>query len=325
MSLHEVRVIRLDRIEPHDNADTLEVAHIWGYTSCIRIGDFALGDLAAFLEPDTLIPDTVPEVAFLSKGSVNGMIRIKAIRLRGIQSFGLLIKARPGWADGDNVFDELNCAHYEPPIKLIMNSANEKAPTVEHVIYDVESMRKFSNVIQSGEEVWISEKIHGANARYVFHDGRLWCGSRTGWKRADKNNIWWRAAENYNLEQKLAAYPDCVFYGEVYGAVQNFRYGAAPAELRLAFFDILEGGDWKGVTEVLGILNEIDLPSVPELYQGPWTPELVTLADGMSTVEGADHIREGCVVKTMTPQYHQDCGRTILKLVSVDYLAGKKK
>jgi hypothetical protein len=35
--------------------------------------------------------------------------------------------------------------------------------------------------------------------------------------------------------------------------------------------------------------------------------------------------REGCVVKPLTPRRDPECGRVILKLVSVDYLERKKK
>lgn len=325
MSTHEVKVVRLECIKPHWNADTLEVAHVWGYTSCVRIGDFKVGDLAAFVEPDTLVPAGVPEVAFLAGAAKDGMIRIKAKRLRGVQSFGLLIKARPEWQEGDNVFEALGCDHYEPPIRGANTGGdNEGAPNVYHVKYDVESMRKFSDVIQPGEEVWITEKIHGANARFVFHDGRLYCGSHTNWKKEDLNNLWWRAAAEYGLAEKLATYPDHVFYAEVYGNVQDLRYGTKPGELRLAFFDIMHGGDWLPVGRTVAIVADAGLPCAPTLYTGPWDEALVSLADGPSTVYGADHIREGCVVKPMVPRWHESCGRVILKLVSVDYLSRKK-
>lgn len=337
MSQHEVKVVRIDRIEPHGNADTLEVVHVWGYTSCVRIGDFKVGDLAAFLEPDTLIPSDVSEVAFLAgeakvqwtgpdKDYQKAMIRIKAKRLRGVQSFGLLIKARPTWSEGDDVFSDLGCDHYEPPIRGANTGGdNEGAPSVYHVKYDVEPMRKFSNVIQEGEVVEITEKIHGANARYVFHDGRIYCGSHTNWKKEDLNNLWWRGAQEHQLSERLAAFPDHVFYAEIYGQVQDLRYGTAPGEVRLAFFDIMFLGRWLSVEEVRFVLGELQLPPVPQLFVGPWSSGLANLADGRSIVPGADHIREGCVVKPVEPRWDYNCGRVILKLVSVDYLSQKTK
>jgi hypothetical protein len=73
------------------------------------------------------------------------------------------------------------------------------------------------------------------------------------------------------------------------------------------------------------IFTELDLPVAPILFRGPWAPELAALADGPSTIPGADNIREGCVVKPLVPRRDPDCGRVILKLVSVDYLERRKK
>ena len=63
---------------------------IWGYTACVAKGLFRPGDLAAYLPPDSLVPDT-PEFAFLGEHR-----RIKVRRLRGIYSQGLLIRKWAG-------------------------------------------------------------------------------------------------------------------------------------------------------------------------------------------------------------------------------------
>lgn len=325
MSQHAVRVVRLDRIEKHPDADTLEVAHVWGYTSCVRIGDFHVGDLAAFVEPDTMVPVAQPEFAFLAADAKDGVKRISAKRLRGVQSFGLLIKARPGWEVGEDVMEELGCTHYQPPPSG--DGLDAPAPRVDAVHYDVESMRRFSTVISPGEPVEISEKINGENSRFVVVDGELHVGSHTRWKVRDKSVAWWRAADDLDLATKLARYPDHVFYGELYGAVKGYHYGIDRSKfgLRMAFYDIRHRGEWLPPDQARAIFTELGLPVAPILFHGPWAPELAALADGNSTIPGADNIREGCVVKPLTPRRDPECGRVILKLVSVDYLERKKK
>jgi NAD-dependent DNA ligase len=42
------------------------------------------------------------------------------------------------------------------------------------VYTDIESMRKWQNVLQENEEVVISEKIHGASARFIYKNGKLY-------------------------------------------------------------------------------------------------------------------------------------------------------
>jgi hypothetical protein len=51
-------VIRITSVLPHENADSLEVIPVGGYTVCARLGQFHVGDLAVYLEPDDLLPKT---------------------------------------------------------------------------------------------------------------------------------------------------------------------------------------------------------------------------------------------------------------------------
>jgi len=326
MSIHAVNVVRIGRIDPHPNADALEICHVWGYTCCTRIGEFHVGDLAAFIEPDTMVPVDQPEFAFLAPQAKDGMRRISAMRLRGQQSFGLLIRARPGWQVGDDVMAELGCTHYQPPPSG--DGLDAPAPHLYMEHFDVESMRRFNEVIQPGDPVEVTEKINGESARFVWTGGELHASSHTRWKIRDRRVAWWRVAEELDLENKLKRYPDHVFYGELYGNVAGFHYGMQRDKhprLSVAFFDVLLRDQWLPPDRVRAILRELDLPAAPVLYCGPWEPDLAELADGTSMMPGADHIREGCVVRPLVPRWHPECGRVILKLVSVDYCDKKKR
>jgi RNA ligase (TIGR02306 family) len=191
--------------------------------------------------------------------------------------------------------------------------------------YDIEALRKYSNVLVDGEVVEITEKIHGANSRFVWTDGKLHVGSHTQWKAENAENLWWKAANKYKLADVLQECPDYVFYGEVYGQVQDLKYGTQPGEVRLAIFDVMKDGRWLGVDEVHDICAACNLEYVPILYRGPWGVDCYKFADGPSTIPGAGHLREGCVVKPVVPRTNYELGRVILKLVSVDYLGRKSK
>lgn len=47
MAVHRVDVVRLARIDPHPNADRMEIAAVRGWSCCVGKGQFAPGDLAA--------------------------------------------------------------------------------------------------------------------------------------------------------------------------------------------------------------------------------------------------------------------------------------
>lgn len=307
-------VFPLSSVMEHPNADRLEIATVGGWTTCVRKGEFREGDLVIFIEPDTLVDLTIPEFSFLTSP------KIKAKRLRGVQSFGILIKAREGWEEGFDAWEPLGLTHWNPPEPVTFNGECEVAPKLPAPKYDMESFRKFDFFIP-GEDVEVTEKIHGANGRWVWDD-ELHVGSHTTWKRRDSNNLWWKVAEKYELEKKLAEFPKHVFYGEVFGQVQDLKYGANKGELFLAIFDILVNGNWMSVDDMNEICAKLDLPRVPLLYRGPYYKGVATdFVDGKTRWAELDQIREGVVLKTAVPRSVPEIGRVILKNVSVDYLS----
>jgi len=319
MSEWRVQVVRIGAIGKHPNADSLSIAHVWGYPTIIRTGDFAVGDLAVYVPVDSVVPVNDPRWAFL-----DGHARIKAKRLRGIFSMGLLTPADAAWAEGQDVADTLGITKYEPPDPASMGGDNEKDPGYMPV-YDIEGLRRWPDVLREGEEVIVTEKLHGANGRFLWRDERLWVGSRTGFKRQDAMNLWWRVAEHYDLALKLREWPDIGFYGEVYGQVQDLRYGTARDEYRLALFDALEthARTFLDYARFREIAERISLPVVPVLYHGPWQPQLAALAEGQSTLPDANHVREGIVIRLGHERWDERIGRVILKLHGEGYLTRK--
>lgn len=94
---HLARIVRIDEILPHPNADKLCIASVGGWQVCIKLDEFKKGDLALYMEIDSLVPTNVPEFAFLEERkeglkSINDITysRIKTIKLRGELSQGLL-------------------------------------------------------------------------------------------------------------------------------------------------------------------------------------------------------------------------------------------
>jgi RNA ligase (TIGR02306 family) len=97
MSDTPIEVLRIKSVEPHPNADRLEIVKVLGTQFISQKGDFQEGDLCVYFPPDMLIPEHVAErlgVANYLKHSVypgeyaKTRCRIGAIRLRGVASFG---------------------------------------------------------------------------------------------------------------------------------------------------------------------------------------------------------------------------------------------
>lgn len=327
MSEHHIEVVRLGPVIKHDNADTLGITMVHGGYPCIvRLGEFSEGDLAVYIPVDAIVPTDSPRFAFLGEG--HGRIRAK--RLRGVFSMGLLSKPEDDMNEGDDVAERWGITKYEPPEPGMRRgpggsfvSSSAIHPPFTAPVYDLEGLRKFGRVLVEGEPVQVTEKIHGANGRFVFHDGALWCGSRNQWKKEDPEDLWWKVAAAEGLAEKLANCPDLIVYGEVYGQVQDLKYGVEHGA-KLAVFDAIElkTQRWLDVTELDDLCKSIDLPRVPELYRGPWTPERSDeWAEGQSTLAG--HVREGFVVRPLATRYDIRAGRVIFKRAGQGYLLRK--
>ena len=311
---HKVEVIEV-KLEPHPNADTLSVVRVHDFTCCVRTSDWKDGDLAAYIQPDSIVDTARPEFAFLADHE-----RIRVKRLRGIISMGLLVKAPEGLQVGDDAAELLGVTHYEPPLPLIAGGDVEPPPQGIYLPnYDVESMYRFAHLFVEGEPVWVTEKIHGANSRFVWRNDRLWAGSRKEWKKPDKNNLWWKAVEqNPWIEQFCRSHPDLVVYCEVYGNVQSLKYGCGPNTYRVAVFDVLKGSRWLSLEELKTFTT---LPLVPCVDRVPFNLEMLkAMAEGPSLISGANHIREGVVVRPVAERTSPEIGRVQLKLVSNTFL-----
>lgn len=324
MSEFHVEVVKLGCIEPHPQADRLEITRIHGgYPCIIRKGDFQEGDLAIYIPIDTTLP-AIEQFEFLKPSDRK---RLRAKRLRGIFSMGLIIPPSEGMVLGQNVAEILGIKKYESPEPAQMGGENEAPPKDWYFPHytDIEGMRRWSGKIDPHENVIITEKIHGANGRYV-HDGeRLWVGSRTCIKRMDEKNLWWKIAIELDLEIKLSRLPKHVFFGEVYGQVQDLRYGHEgknTASFRVFdVFDVTKGcyldhNDARKAAEYVG------LDWVPILYKGLFVnADVSNLCEGMSTL--ANNVREGFVVKPMKERYDDNLGRVILKMHGEGFLTRK--
>lgn len=315
-STHKVEVVPI-YLETHPNADTLSIVRVWGYTCVVRTEDFRGASIAAYLPPDSVVPPT-PLFAFLGDKR-----RIRVRKFRGVVSQGLLIQAPEGSKAGDDVAQLLGITRYEPPLDLRSSGEVESPPPLTVPEYDVEDWHRYGHFFRDGEEVVALEKIHGANGRFVFVEGRFWVGSRKEWKKEDPRTPWWHALSGSPwLDTFCRTHPGLVVFGEAYGKVQELRYGI-PNEVRVAVFDLWDGARFLPYDEARGLGK--DLEWVPELYRGPYDAKLLKeLSNGPSKIPTAKHPREGIVVRPIAERGELEIGRVQLKIVSDEYMEKAK-
>lgn len=326
MSMHSVEIISIPAVLPHANAERLEIIPVNGWQAVVKKGQFIPGDRAIYIEPDYTVPTARDEFAFLAKEG-RDRHRLKAVRLRGALSYGLLIPVPDTLANhpiGSNVMAELAIKRWEPPASFARTDELpfEDHPKAYSSKFDVEGIKKFGDILRTGEEVIVTEKIHGANARYLFENGTFFMGSRSQWLKPDVKHPWAVAADNDpRIREWCEDHPGSVLYGEVYGAVQSLRYGLGRGEVSFAAFAVLTSGVWRDTGDLLA---DDSVPTVPLLYRGPFDAKVFELAEADSSVPtaGAGHMREGIVIVPAIERRDETIGRVVLKHISNRYWEG---
>lgn len=376
---HRVDVIRIPEVRVHPNADKLEIIPIEGYQAVVGKGQYKVGDLAYYIPPDSVVP-VRPEFEFLWKGPLEGEVplkrrRIAAKRLRGEWSEGLLMPANDMTVkEGDNIAEALGITHYEVEedpsnggkaesstrkmkiprtwrgwvnfVKMLLRG-ERREDGINLPVYDVEAFKKHTHVFVEGENVIVTEKIHGSNARYSYREGpfgtfgHMYAGSRQLWKAIDSTCAWRRAIkDNPWIETWCKAHPGYALYGEITPTQKGYDY-ASNGKVRFFLFDVRDPkGNWMSDEEISnqavydfgksGFTYDGSYLAVgyfvPRLYQGPFdAEEIKKLVDGPSTVDGAKHGREGIVIKAEPNRYVHNLGRVQLKIVSNEFLEKDSK
>jgi RNA ligase (TIGR02306 family) len=246
--------------------------------------------------------------------------------------------------EGLDVTEGLGFAKYEPPILTRRHAGGAGGSYAdgvpEHGISDrvlpkytdIENIKRWAGVLTEGEEVIFTEKVHGANGRFVFSNGRLYVGTRRVFRVPSGPGLWCDMARKYQFERILSCEPDLALYGEVYGYVQDLRYGLG-TDQDLVIFDAMDTrtGSYYAWDQVVALVEHLNtflpedapkLKTVPVLYRGPWRglDAHKHLAEGPSVLGAGSCIREGSVIRPAAERFTDRLGRTILKMVGEAYL-----
>ncbi|MFF7843687.1 RNA ligase (ATP) [Streptomyces ossamyceticus] len=340
-------------IHEHPNADALELAQVGLYRAVVAKGAFRTGDTAVYIPEQSVLPaGLIEELGLTGRLAGSGADRVKAVRLRGELSQGIVCRPKAladvdlaaAVAEGTDFAERLGIVKWVPPIPPTMSGEVESAPDLLPWV-DIENIQRYPDIFTPGEPVVLTEKLHGSAClmTYLAEDGRVQVSSKGfGAKslalKQDPRNLYWRAVHGHGvpdvaarLARRLGARRVGVF-GEVYGAgVQDLTYGAdgRRESLGYAVFDVSAEIDgrlrWLDTAELTDLLDG-ELPLVPRLYEGPYAVDRVLeVATGRETISGREmHLREGVVIRPAVERYSPVTGgRAIAKAVSPAYLTRK--
>jgi RNA ligase (TIGR02306 family) len=365
MSSLIVEICTVEEVAVHDNADRLERVRVKNWWSIAKKGQYQIGSKVVFVPPDSILPEPLAERWGIAKycvplgRNINGEqpagLRVRASRLRGITSYGTLQDPDDlSWEIGKDVREYYGITKYEPPIKALDGDA---APSVSafHAYTDIEALGNFPQVFNEGEEVVVTEKLHGFSTRigFVYHvdeSGMTWqkmAGShhvrRKQFNDKGMQSKYWLP---FNATEKTDSTPSLfteimesenaqssvIVFGETYGlGAQDMRYGLKGLAFRA--FDLAVDGNYLDYDKATTYFNKHSVPIVPLLYRGPYSLKAMdALVDGPTTmcniadIEESFKGREGIVIRPIKERFDPMLGgRAILKYVSADYHDRKNK
>jgi RNA ligase (TIGR02306 family) len=353
-------VAKINEVKAIEGADNIEQAVIGGWNCIVKKGSHQAGQLVIVATTDAVIPielsDKFGVTNYLRKGN-----RVRTVKLRGVYSECLVIPITPGhkvnYSEGQDMMEKLGITKYEPPVKQIQLASGRKIKWRDnqnfHIYYKFPNLKNVAGMFTEEDEVQITRKIHGTNARYgivkksklgfwdkvkkFFRIADEWIdyeyvyGSHNCEKGSDSQgfystDVWRTVAEAYGIKERLwnqvKKYSaedlgsGLVLYGEIYGAgiQKNYEYGLT--DIKFAGFDITVNGKYLAPeTTHLVTSCELELSHVEVLYEGKWNQEIQDKYTFNNFIEGTKVPHEGIVIKHISGERQK-----VAKVINPDYL-----
>jgi RNA ligase (TIGR02306 family) len=333
---------KIDDIRPIDGADAIECAVVGGWNVVVKKGDFAVGDLAVFVEIDGWVPTEL--APFLSKGKepreyegVRGE-RLRTVKLRGQLSQGLLISLTeinkffnvpPHFSEDDDVSEVLNIKKWEMQVPAQLagqvkgNFPTEIPKTDQERAQNL--VKEIAGAAERGAEFEVTEKLEGSSMTVYRIRGEFGVCSRNLDLKRDEHNTFWKVAIEEDIDAKMMAvdpYWDFAIQGELIGpGIQGNIYKLSKPEFRV--FDIynIQTGQYMTPSARRNFIAGMGLKHVPVLHEsldlhGASVDSLLAFAEGASVLNDKQE-REGIVFKEVN-------GGMTFKIISNVYLIGEK-
>lgn len=302
---------KIKKVKKHPNADALDIVCVLGYECIVKKDSYKEGEKIVFIQPDTVLPDA-PWAKFYKAKSK----RVKAIKLRGEWSFGIVEKLDilPSASEfelsnvGKEVSEVLGVTKYEAPMPQDM-SAKGYLP---YNIFPTDEER-YQNLSEEqlpfGEKVDVTLKIDGKSASYyVIYD----CGikaqgitSRNMDLKLESVNHFTAMDKKYNILYQLrglamATMQSVCLRGEIYGqgiqASKNNPHSTGPVDINFYSLLYVDNLEYAPYGEFTDITKGLELPVIPTLETTTLTPELISKYETIKKLPNGESF-EGVVIK----------------------------
>jgi hypothetical protein len=241
---------------------------------------------------------------------------------------------------------------YEPPVKMVQLASGRKIKYKDnpnfHIYYKFPNLKNVPDMFTEEDEVEITRKIHGTNARYGIVKktklslldkikkffGNKWIeyefivGSHNVEKGSESQgfydtNVWYDVEKKYDIKNKLWEYvktgadigDGITLYGEIYGAGIQKGYDYGLKKIEFVGFDVKFSGEYLNTFESKEVIKSgLGLPYVEVLYFGNWSQKVQDKYVFNNFIPGTKVPEEGIVIKHMSGERQK-----IAKVINPDY------
>lgn len=323
-------IVKVLDVSPIEGADRIEVASVLGYKVVAAKGVYRVGDLAAYIVPDTLVPKK-PWSEFLFKGgdAEKEVARLRVARLRGQVSQGLLIPISElnikNPSEGLDVTEALGVKKYSKPVPVSLGGEVwGYMPGFLHKT-DEDNLRSnpacIKELLAQQCYCYISQKIDGSSATFFLKDGEFGVCSRNMHLKKG-GNVFWRIAEEYDIESRmrnLFGGQNVAIQGEVYGEGINKNHLGIRGQ-KFQMFDLwyIDGYRYGDYDELDRASVGLQIPKVDTVWMGFFNftlDDLIEMSNGSTYPNGSP--AEGIVIRPVKNFYSPTLGgRLSVKVIS---------
>ena len=329
---------KIHGVQPHFNADALEVAKVKDWPVVIKKGEYEDGDLVIFIQIDSIVPFTNPYFAFLEKQK----FRIWNAKFRGAPSQGLvcplsiappkhLMDASIQYHEGDDVTEILGITKYEKGLDAsICGDAKGSFPLHFISITDEDNLLNYGNVLDElrGQECYLTVKADGSSVTIIYENNEVHVCSRR--LEQKEGTGFWNLVGKYDLPNKLRELNKTIaIQGEGCGGkIQGNPMGLSEQSLFVFNVKEVDTGKWYGYEDIKQTCVLLNIPMVqlvcePFILDDTWTVDRLQELANKVTYTGADgKVRkgEGIVLRPTVPKYSVILGKNAsVKIINQEY------
>lgn len=260
---YKVPLTRILAINPHPNADRLEIAKVYDFDVVTQKGKYQPGNYVVYVPIDSILPKDLEDKLFPKESKIKlTNSRVRQCRIRQFPSQGLLIDPDdldlPGFTRLEDDLSEIyGIKKYEPPVVETQGNRTKKqsrklVPNPNfHGYNGIDNAKYYPDLFKADEEVVVQCKLHGTNARLgklKFYPNTLWKKIKSFFKLAPEyelvygsNNVqisdngsykgfyqedlYGRTFKRLNIADKVK--DNELVYGEIIGEgiQKNYHYG----------------------------------------------------------------------------------------------------